>query len=524
VESRYYEKILDGMPEIGIYVIGEKDHEILYYNKRMQEASPEMHLEMICHEAWNGSCDNCPLLTIEDRQESHSISYNAPFGGVVDLVATRVFWEENIPAFVITVTPRIEVAGYAYRKIMRVDLSNGSYRVLKADLKEWSMEGENISEKLEAFARGGAVHPDDVERFAAFIQLENLQNVLKSRKKILTCIYRRRLEGGFRWNLLEFMLDFDHTVGFPTALLCVKDVHDVLREGLEHEEINLRNQEIIRTLGEKIFNIYTIDMNTGVVRPIRVDGHMQDGLSFQILLWYTVCAHIKKRLHPAYQEEFERRFSMEGLCQSQKDGEKKTEMICQWESDEGYRYIEVTASFSQKHEEKSYTVFALRDVDEHMRQELADTQRDKNNLQILQDRAYIISSLSSLFFSTYYVDLEHNTFRTVTQLSRVGDVLGSEVDCSEALRIYAENFIYPDDREEYLKVMNVQNWLQTLRWWQPFVALEYRKLPDAPLKDPKAYSWVRATAVVAQIGMDDIPKTVVYVAQDISESKKVADS
>lgn len=103
-------------------------------------------------------------------------------------------------------------------------------------------------------------------------------------------------------------------------------------------------------------------------------------------------------------------------------------------------------------------------------------------------------------------------------------MLGSEVDCSEALRIYAENFIYPDDREEYLKVMNVQNWLQTLRWWQPFVALEYRKLPDAPLKDPKAYSWVRATAVVAQIGMDDIPKTVVYVAQDISESKKVADS
>lgn len=125
--------------------------------------------------------------------------------------------------------------------------------------------------------------------------------------------------------------------------------------------------------------------------------------------------------------------------------------------------------------------------------------------------------MSSLFFSTYYVDLEHDTFRAVAQLGKVGDILGTEVDCVAALRIYAENFVHSEDREEYLRIMNPENWRRTLRWWHPYTALEYRTLPD---DETQECGWIRATAVVAQIGEDDIPKTVVYWAQDITETKK----
>ena len=128
----------------------------------------------------------------------------------------------------------------------------------------------------------------------------------------------------------------------------------------------------------------------------------------------------------------------------------------------------------------------------------------------------MITSLSSLFFATYYIDLERDTFRAVTQQHRVMDVLGDEVNFTTALQLYANHFIHPDDREDYLRIMSTVHLRENLRWWQPYVAVEYRKLPDFPeLGD--ACQLVRATAIMAQTGTDDLPKTVVYVARDISE-------
>lgn len=144
----------------------------------------------------------------------------------------------------------------------------------------------------------------------------------------------------------------------------------------------------------------------------------------------------------------------------------------------------------------------------------------KRSPEATEDWAHIISSLSTLFFSTYYLNLEADTFRAITQLSRVGDVLGDEVNCSAALSIYANHFIHPDDREEYLRIMNVNNLRERLRWWQPCVAVEYRRPDDGPGAAPDSWRWVRASAVLARTGEDDQPKTAVYVAQDITGGRR----
>lgn len=145
-----------------------------------------------------------------------------------------------------------------------------------------------------------------------------------------------------------------------------------------------------------------------------------------------------------------------------------------------------------------------------------DAAGDGDHSALREDLAYILSSLSRLFFSTYYINIAHDTFRPVTQLRRVEDVLGGEVNCTAAMGIYAQHFIHPDDRAEYLRVMNVENLRQQLRWWQPPVAVEYRKQGD----EPGTWSWVRATAVLARAGADDLPLTAVYVAQDIDAGRR----
>lgn len=150
--------------------------------------------------------------------------------------------------------------------------------------------------------------------------------------------------------------------------------------------------------------------------------------------------------------------------------------------------------------------------------------RDHQNIQNamehpqnLQESAYIISSLSSMFCSTYYADLESDTFQVVTQISRVGTVLGDKVNCTAALQVYAENFIHPDDRAGYLATMNVERLRRVLGWWNPYEVYEYRKLPEG---DTEKQGWIRATAVLARSDTQGRPKIVLYVAQDVTESKR----
>ena len=251
MESKDYEIILNSMPETGIYVIRQDNHSLLYFNKRVQTVSPEVRLGMTCHEVWAGSCINCPLLTIEGRQEGRSLGYNATFGGVVDMVATRMLWKDAIPAFVVSVTPRIEASGYAYHKILRLDLGRNRYDVLKSDAAAWlSQRGtENLSGEFENLAGSGMVHPDDVERFRAFTHMSHLQNALRSGKSMLTCIYRRLHQEEFRWNLIEVVRAFDYSEENQTAMFCVKDVHDTMREGLECEEDNARSRDALLAVG-----------------------------------------------------------------------------------------------------------------------------------------------------------------------------------------------------------------------------------------------------------------------------------
>ncbi len=379
LESRDFEKILDAMPETGVYVVREEDRGILYFNERARKASPDARLGIPCHEVWGGACGGCPLLAMGDRRESRSVGYNSAYGGMVDITAVRTVWEDSVPAFVVTVTPRIDSGGYTYRKILHVDLEADRCDVLRSDPEGWQPDKRSLTAQLEQFAMSGAVHPEDIERFVTFTSLENLRRAPQPGQETLGLIYRRRSGDDFRWNLMEVVPNRDD--GTPFVILCVKDVHDVLREGLEREGVMAR-------------------------------------------------------------------------------------------------------------------------------------------LQAMEEHAYIISSLSTLFFCTYYLDLEQDTFRAVTQLRRVGVTLGDEVNCTAGLQLYANHFIHPDDREEYLRVMNVDSLRQKLRWWQPCVAVEYRRSSEEPGTGHATWSWVRATAVLARTGEDDVPKTAVYVAQDITDGKR----
>lgn len=651
MDSRDYEKILDSIPDVGIYVIREDNHEILYCNSRIRQMVPEVQKGRVCDSLWAYACANCPLVNIGDKQESRTVGCDGPAGKAMDISAKRISWEEDSAAFVITVTPHKDEVSSIYRKILRVNLTRNTYDIVKPAAEDWAADNgaETFTDWVKQFGDKGILHPDDKERFLNFTQLEYLKNVLRTGRKMMFCNYRRRSPDGFRWNLMEVVPDSGYSDQEQIVLLYMKDVQDMLKESLELDEASIRLQEVTRTLGEQNFGVYVIDLNDGKVNLLREEGYSQEGWNSQALMWDTVLdSRLRKQIFHENQEQFSGKFSLEGLRQARDASLQKTDMLCQWHSGQEYRYVAVVAYFGRNQGTKDYAVLALQDVDERVKQEKILSQRDLQMAAILksrfdimttvhldsdecerfwlnekakpqnvgtgsythyyqqaletaicpedleafrrvmepghireqaektqdyseeicqyrlnrlpvqwleqhvtyirrdgqtlvnilgrditgeklqeekrkkkaQEQANIIGSLSSMFFATYYVNLDKQILRSVMQLGEVKKVLGEERDYMTALRLYAENFVHPEDRADYLYTMSIRNLRQVLGPDQPFVTFAYRKRPEQAGADPEEYGWIRATAVLAHADVEGRVTDIVYVAQDVTESKR----
>lgn len=450
---------------------------------------------------------------------------------------------------------------------------------------------------------------------------------------------------------MEVVLEPLSPEGDQIAFLYVKDVHEILQEGLEMDDTSIRIQEVIRTLGEQNFSVYGIDLDTGETNLVRENGNTHTGWKSWTIQWDEIMnSRLLKQIHPMDRESVREKFSLEGMRRMKITSMQKQDMLCQWkgEEDHEYRYMAIIAYFGQYHSTRNYTILALQNVDKRVRQENTLTLRDMQLAAILksqysvmttvylengqcermwineesstpkilsgnyhqyfqralehsvnpedaddfrrvmspdrlyqkaastkqyaeescqyrmvgeklqwleqhviysrkgkrmsvnilgrditqekqeeelrrkgeQEQADIISTLGGMFFATYYADLEQNIFRSVTQPPEIAQTLQGGVDYATGLKIYAENFVHPEDREEYLEILSEKNLRRTLSSKQPYVTLAYRKLPEKSVTRPEEYGWIRSTAVMSQADKEGKARSIVYAAQDVTESKR----
>ncbi len=510
MESRDYETILNAMPETSVFVIRESDCGLLYVNRRAEEASSEVCLGASCCELWTHVCGRCPLLRMADRQESRFVSYNEPFGGMVNIVVTRTLWEEA-PAFVITVAPRAEAGCRAYREILRADLFRDCCELLKSIPDSWRMDGDCLTEQLERFARSGAVYPPDVQAFVDFVQPDRLRAALRRSQEPQSLLYRRGAEGGWRWNQLEVIPEQEGSD--QSVLLCVREIYSAPPALLEPSHME-RDMQMAAILRARFKTMNTVELDSGRCRVADLSRRGEAEHLPELDYAAYISNAVANSVHPEDVEMFQAALSLEHLREKAQTlaGGCQEEVCVYRRKDDPAHWMELRVIYSRQGAEVAVNILG-QDVTSEKRREISQE-------RAMEDWSYIISSLSSLFFSTYYIDLDQDAFRTVTQLRRVKDVLGSEVNYTAALEIYANHFVHPDDREEYLTVMGIQNLRQSLRWWKPYVAVEYRKLSEEEEAGSESWGWVRATAVLARAKEDDMPDTAVYVAQDITEGKR----
>lgn len=646
MNTREYELILDSLQMTAVYVIREDDHRILYFNRRVREVAPNIQKGMVCHEIWKGTCDNCPLLYIGEKKEARSVNYDDPFGKAVEIAATRILWEDTVPAFMIAVTPYAEVANFVYHKVLRGNLTTDGYSIVKVDedeIREMRKYMTSLSDWASGIARCGYIYAEDIERYKNFVRLDNIKAELKKGTKKLSCIYRRRYGDTYRWNHLEIVPDFDYTDDNQNVMICLKDIHDTFREGLAREEITIRNQEIINALGETNFAIYVVDLQTGRVNIVQATEKIRKNADTERSLWDDTFQGIGAGyIASEDREKVYGQLSLESMRAAWESGEKKRTILCRVFLHGKWRYVSISAFFKEKKKQGGYAILTFQDVDEQTRRDMerscndqrmaaiirsgfsilntvdpetgvceriylregafgrrvegdyayyvkkayretvAEADREafkkalflenlRKNAETVQDfredicryrhegpsllwteervlylrqgektvvnilgrditsekleeeqaqreaieKASIINSLSSMFFATYYIDLENDTLRPIRQKAAVSSVLGEERNYTQAIRLYAENFVSEGDREEYLEYVSCRRLRNILCTEQPVVAFEYRMLPDGSHRR----AWIRASIVLAETTGGGRPKRALYVAQDVTESK-----
>ncbi|MBC5647417.1 PAS domain-containing protein [Christensenella sp. NSJ-35] len=214
--------VLNHLPDMAIYVIRQDNHHILYFNDRVRKVTPEVELGRACHDLWKGMCRNCPLHEIGQNESNTTVSYNEPFGKAVNISATRIMWEDKIPAFIISITPYIQTekeieleqeklqlaaaVSQIYPMVISVNLTRNRFAMVEYeyfDAKAAPEEG-NFDELIEIGVE--TMHPNFKEEFRNKFSRERLlENFADGKREIYMEHRQMGDDGQYHWTNTRVM-------------------------------------------------------------------------------------------------------------------------------------------------------------------------------------------------------------------------------------------------------------------------------------------------------------------------------
>ncbi len=394
-----------------------------------------------------------------------------------------------------------------------IDLDTGEANLVRENghthtgWKSWTLQWDEIvNSRLMK-----QIHPADRDKFCEQFSLEGLQRTKNAdvQKADMLCQWRGEEDHEYRYMAVIAYYGEKHSMKNYT-ILALQNVDKRVRQ--EHT-LSLRDMQLAAILKSSYSVMTTVYLENGQCDRIWINeaSQMHNVLSGNYNQYFHQA--LENTVHPDDAEEFKRVMSPEHLYQKAAGTRDYSEEICQYRmTGTSLKWLEQHVIYSRQGSRMSVNILG-RDI---TRKKLEEELKLKEE----QEQADIIRTLGGMFFATYYADLDQDSFRSVTQLQEVEKVLEGKVDYATGLKTYAENFVHPDDREEYLRVLSIANLKKTLSKKQPYVTFAYRKLPDSPEMRPEEYGWIRSTAIMSQSDTDGSARSIVYAAQDVTESKR----
>lgn len=354
----------------------------------------------------------------------------------------------------------------------------------------------------------GRIHPENREKFGQKFSLEGLLSARDAgmQKIDMLCQWQT----GDKYRYVAVIVYFGRNQGTRNyAVLALQDVDKRVRQ---EQILSQRDMQMAAILKSRFHVMTTIHLEEDLCERfwLNESAQPQNGGAGRYTHYYQRA--LENSVSPEDRDKFIRYMSPEHMRGQAEKTEDYSEEICSYRL-KGTReqWLEQHVTYIRRDGKVLVNILG-RDI---TKEKQAEEQRRK----LEQEQEGIIESLSSMFFATYYGDLEQNQMRGMSQLEDVRKVLGDRTDYDSALRTYAENFVHPEDRTNYLCTMSSRNLRQVLKKEQPFVTFAYRKMPEAGAAADD-YGWIRATAVMARTDEEGKASGIVYAAQDVTESKR----
>lgn len=113
-----------------------------------------------------------------------------------------------------------------FRKIIKVNLSTGEYRLLKEDREDRDdepAEGSDFDAYVAKMVET-SVYSEDEIRFLAFTNVGFLRKQFQSGKESLQCSYRRKKDNGYSWVQVDAVLSKEYTKENPVIALYLRNI------------------------------------------------------------------------------------------------------------------------------------------------------------------------------------------------------------------------------------------------------------------------------------------------------------
>lgn len=233
-------RILEHLPAVLVYVVGEGDNRILFRNKRAAKSFPELRPGMDCRGVFRQEEQSClfhPGGLPGRNAVADAVLRNTPFGAETKAAVLSVLWENGTPAYAVLI-PASAVAGTdrgtrwrtlalglcaPYEYVAALDLDTGRYKILAAGNAGRHIPREGDYETVHRHTIAPHVAPSCREAFLAVFSLESLDSAFQEGNCRITLEYKVNADGESFWKRrsvypLESGRDERH------MLVCVSDI------------------------------------------------------------------------------------------------------------------------------------------------------------------------------------------------------------------------------------------------------------------------------------------------------------
>lgn len=157
----------------------------------------------------------------------------------------------------------------AYVKVLSINLADESFQELRLDESEADKNhgySNKIGDWMRSFAMLGNVYPDDIERYLAFANIENIRKEFHSGKSSISIRYRRKFQDEFRYARMTIQKSIEYNGDNQIVILRIEDINDDI---LSAKEIDYQ-RSVTGALVDMYFTCLYIDMDDNSYRRVFV--------------------------------------------------------------------------------------------------------------------------------------------------------------------------------------------------------------------------------------------------------------